>query len=74
VKDYDGQLRAAKDYTTKTLARLAANKNTEPMEVSNAVDLLNKAWDELTDALVRQREERDKVITRLINELAERKE
>lgn len=41
--------------------------------MAQALDSLNKAWDELTDALVRQRDERDKQIARLMNELAEAK-
>lgn len=35
------------------------------------VDDLNKAWDELTDCIVRQRNERDAQIRKLIDELAE---
>lgn len=40
-------------------------------QLPGAIDALNKAWDDMTTALVRQREERDRQIIRLINELAE---
>lgn len=42
-------------------------------QMASALDNLNKMWDLLTDALVRQRSERDSQILRLIDELAEAK-
>ncbi len=74
MRDYDGAVRAAKDHALKTLCRMNAKPPACSDDVAQAFDCLNKAWDDLTDALVRQREERDKAIRRLMDELAERKE
>lgn len=71
MKDYDAQLRGCKDRVTRLLCQLATKNPPDVMDVGRAVDDLNKAWDELTDCLVRHREERDRQIHRLLNELAE---
>jgi hypothetical protein len=44
-----------------------------PEQIVNAFEEHYKAWDELTNCLIRQREERDEQIRRLIDELAEAK-
>lgn len=69
---YDARLRAAKDAVTSMLCNLAS-KDTKftLLDLGRTVDDLNKAWDELTDCLVRQRTERDAQIRRLIDDLAE---
>jgi hypothetical protein len=72
-RNYDRNLSWAKENVTKMICRLASKEGCDPMDVSAAVNDLNKAWDELTDCLVRQREERDRQILSLIDELAEAK-
>lgn len=67
---YDARLFEAKHRATRTLCAAISGK-ADLTEVGSAIDDLNKAWDELTDALVRQRKERDLQIIRLIDELAE---
>lgn len=42
-------------------------------EMASAIDGLNKAWEALTDALVRQRDERGAEVLRLLDALAEAK-
>jgi hypothetical protein len=64
--------RAAALKAVVNLGKLKVDENAL-MWVTGALDTLNKAWDQLTDALVRQRDERDDQIRRLINELAERR-
>lgn len=71
MRNHDAAVSAAKNHATKTVCRVAG-KTADPMEMGQAIDELNKAWDELTDALVRQRSERDRLIVELLNELAER--
>ena len=41
--------------------------------MASALDVLNKAWDELTDALVAHREERGEEVLRLLNKIADLK-
>ena len=69
MKNYDLQLSHAKQAATEALMELSNNADARHM--AGALDALNLAWDELTNALVRQRQERDRQITRLIDELAE---
>jgi hypothetical protein len=73
VIDYDAGVRAAKDHVLKLLALMGANKPVSTDEVAVAFDSLNREWDRLTDALVRQRNERDRLIRSLLDQLAERK-
>ncbi len=73
MTNYDGRLRGAKDYVTKLLCALAADKKVNVADLGAAIDELNKAWDELTDCLVRQRDERTRTIVSLLDQLAERK-
>lgn len=70
--DYDRLLRGAKDAVTEMLCNLQS-KDTRftTMDLACRIDDLNKAWAELTDCLVRQRNERDEQIRRLIDALAE---
>jgi site-specific recombinase len=73
---YDREVFDAKHHATQCLCRLiTSNKDGQPIgtvdDVASALDRLNKAWDALTDCLVRQREERDRRILSLIDELAE---
>lgn len=73
---YDAQVHIAKSVVTKAVLNMENKEErvrTDMLEMGMAVDDLNKAWDELTTCLVRQREERDRIITGLINELAEAK-
>ncbi len=71
--NWDLRVSDAKSHVTTMLCRTVEDPRLIH-DLAGAIDNLNKAWDELTDALVRQREERDRVIRRLIDELAERKE
>lgn len=50
-----------------------ANGGGDFSNLASAIDELNRRWDQLTDALVRQRDERQELIGRLLNELAEAK-
>ena len=74
MSDYELQVRWAKDHVGKLILQMCGKNPLTPEEMSQAVGDLNKAWDALTDALVRQREEREKCIRHLLNQLAERKE
>lgn len=79
--NYDLLLSDAKANATKAVVNLVKNgRDGKPLcdadaasWAATAMDDLNKAWDQLTDALVRQRTERDDQIRRLIDELAERR-
>lgn len=63
---WDAQVRA-----TKALCALADNDARD--EMASALDGLNKAHDALTDALVRQVQERGEEVLRLLDRLAEAK-
>jgi hypothetical protein len=67
MADYDGRLFAAKQVVIKALCRSPV----DPVEIGSAIDDLNKAWDALTDCLVRQVRTRDEQIRRLMNEMSE---
>lgn len=72
--NYDANLSAAKHRATSELVKIQRDYvNADLHGMAGAIDDLNKAWDELTDCLVRQREERDRQILKLIDELAEAK-
>jgi hypothetical protein len=74
VSRYDVRMSDAKQAVTKALCGLAAgNPGLDVGGLATAIDNLNRAWDQLTDALVRQRDERDEQIGRLMNEVAERR-
>ncbi len=76
---YDRAVFNAKDAATAVVRVMARHEvsgpgNERPISaelVASTIDALNKAWDELTDCLVRQRKQRDEVIRGLIDELAE---
>jgi hypothetical protein len=70
MNKYDLRLSDAKQRVTRVLCSNGGNPDIA--DIASAIDELNKAWDELTDALCRQREERDKLITSLLNQLSER--
>lgn len=74
---YDRRVWNAKDNVTKLVCDAASSDerrhNFGLEQLPGAIDELNKAWDELTNCLVRQRNERDEQISRLISELAEAK-
>lgn len=73
-RNYDHMLFDAKDHVTRTLCDLQRqSKDADVSALASAIDNLNKAWDALTDCLIRQRDERDEQIIRLIDELAEAK-
>ena len=67
----------AKDRATKALVDLTRgierNESPSTLEMAGAIDALNRAWDKLTDILVAQRDERGRVVLRLLDELAEEK-
>ena len=71
-ENYDREVWDAKDGATKTLLGLGSGKVTIE-DMGHAVDRLNKAWDDLTNCLVRQRDERSSEVLRLLDELAEAK-
>lgn len=81
MSNYDLRVSDAKAAATRAVANLAKNdRQGKPLcdgdamqWVATAVDDLNKAWDALTDALVRQRDECGEQVVRLIHELAEAK-
>ncbi len=68
--DYDADVYNAKKVMTDLICR-PPESPARPMEIANATDCLNKAWEELTDSLARQVVERNRVISNLCNELAE---
>jgi hypothetical protein len=75
VRDYELRLQHAKTAVTNAVMR-AVSKDPPPdavMTLAGAIDDLNKAWDNLTDCLCRQRDFRDQEISRLMSELAEAK-
>lgn len=71
--NYDRQLWGAKAHAIQVLCQLHNSKQfpDAATHMATAIDDLNKAWDELTDCLIRQRDERDMKILALIDELAE---
>ena len=68
-QDYDAVLRGAKKRVTQLLCQKEAGGHI--LELGGAIDDLNKAWDELSDCLVRQVEARDTEIRVLLNRIAE---
>ena len=74
---YDDEVYAAKRRVTEELMAAVSlverGEPVNPMNISQAVDQLNEAWDALTDCLVRQREERNVLILELVDEVAELK-
>lgn len=75
MRNYDLELSDVKAATTRELCDLIRDTNggINLDGIASLIDQLNKAWDELTDCLVRQCKERDDQILRLIDELAEAK-
>ena len=74
MRNYDSRVFDAKDRATRMLIELQrANKDADVTPMASALDELNQAWDALTDALVRQRNELGERILILINEIAEEK-
>lgn len=74
MTDYDGYLSAARRSSMTYMDKAAENLTQDTFRTYvNSVGEEMKAWDQLTDALVRQRKERDEQISRLLNELAEAK-
>lgn len=69
--NYDGAVHREKNAFTNFLMDTKEDDPKWRNLAANRVDALNAAWDELTDALVRQRDERDRLISRLLNDLAE---
>ncbi len=67
--DSDAALSAAKRHMTDEIMRTPP----DPERLGQASDNLNETWYALTAALIRQREERDRIILSLIDQLAERK-
>jgi hypothetical protein len=74
VSNYDLRVSDAKRAVISCVCRLNDPKDHNAVpHMESAVDDLNAAWDALTDALVRQRDELGEQVLRLINELAEAK-
>ena len=77
VSHYDDCVYSSKREVTRLICSLVSEDERKHRfaveQMPGAIDNLNKDWDELTSALVRQREERDHVIQSLINQLAEAK-
>ena len=71
--NYDLMLSDAKRHVTETLIRSQRDENANLSDLASAIDGLNSAWDKLTDALVRQRDELEKQVLSLIRDLAEAK-
>lgn len=73
-RDYDRNLSDAKANVTRLVIAAADPKNVTARDnLPGAVDELNKAWDALTDCLVRQRDELQERVLDLINDVAELK-
>jgi hypothetical protein len=71
---YDRRLSDAKQAVITMLCNLQdPNTKFTHMDLARTIEDLNKAWDELTDALVRQRDERGAEVLRLLDQLAESK-
>jgi hypothetical protein len=77
VTDYDRYVSDAKHQVTQLLCSVVSDDERKHRfgveQLPGAIDGLNKAWDELTDCLVRQVAERDREIRSLLNQLAEAK-
>jgi hypothetical protein len=77
MSDYDRRVSDAKQEVTRLICSIvSSDEKKHEYGVENlpgAIDNLNKAWDALTDCLVRQRTERDREIVSLLNQLAEAK-
>lgn len=72
MSHYSVNVRDAREAFTKLICTAYERPDFVAL-AAQSVDMLNKAFDELTDYLVRQREERDRIIQNLINEVAEAK-
>lgn len=77
MSDYYRYVHEAKHSVTEAICLIVCSdekKHERGLELlPGAVDRLNKAWDELTDCLVRQRNERGEEVLRLLDLLAEAK-
>jgi len=74
MSNYDQNLSDAKMAVTKSMMKMISNPvGSDIVEFSGLIDRLNQAWDELTDALRRQRDEYRNQVDHLIRELAEAK-
>lgn len=72
MPNYDQQLSWAKQAVVEAIAAMSTDKpRITVMDLASRIDDLNKAWDELTDALLRQKRVRDLTIAELHNQLAE---
>lgn len=67
----------AKDAATKAIVDMtrdvANGREPDVNGMAHVIDDLNKRWDELTDVLCAQRDERGAEVLRLLDELAEAK-
>lgn len=71
MSQYSDAVHHAKTRATRAMLALPASE--ARMEMAGAIDDLNRAWDDLTNAIVRQRDERGSEVLRLLDELAEAK-
>lgn len=69
--NYDSALSWAKDYALKALSAVESKQANAGDVMAGALDGLNKAWSDFADALGRQRDERDRMISSLMDQLAE---
>jgi hypothetical protein len=70
--NFDGNLYTTKKYVTEAIIELAKDQpKLTIMDLAGRIDDLNKAWDELTDHLVRQRNAMEETIIHLHNVIAQ---
>ena len=67
--NWDHEVSGAKNQVTRALCE-AVDRPSSLADLGMLIDRLNTAWDGLTDALMHQRCERDRIIQQLLNELA----
>lgn len=72
MRDYDGEMRAARRAITDAVISMDLNKG-NIRDVARATDNYELAVNRALEALVRQCTERDREISRLLSELAEAK-
>ncbi len=75
--EYDRHVADAKQQVTQVVCGVVSDDERKHRfgveQLPGAIDHLNKAWDELTNCLVRQVQERDREIRSLLDQLAEAK-
>jgi hypothetical protein len=67
--DYDGEVSCCKNALLKVLG--AGPQKLDWLDLGTRITEMHAAYEAQTDALVRQRNERDRIISDLLNQLAE---